>query len=146
MPLVRTMRRRNFFWITPAAVLSPSSSGQATGEPAPIAEPHFPSQLYLFVWRNWELTNADRMAKVIRTSPGTVLQLGSSMGLPEKRQLTDDQLARIYITVIRQNWHVLPEDQIVELLGWTRERFEFTLKEDDSRSKPLVRPVRLEQV
>lgn len=96
-----------------------------------MAEPHFPSRLHLFVWRNWELANADRMAKVIRTTPETILELGAAMGLPAKPRLSDDQLARIYITVIRQNWRVLPEEQIIELLGWTRQRFEFTLKEDD---------------
>lgn len=54
------------------------------------------------------------------------------MGLPKKRFLTEDQLARIYITVIRQNWHLLPEDQIIELLAWDRKKFDFTLKEDDA--------------
>ena len=53
------------------------------------------------------------------------------MGLPAKRQLSDDFLRRIYITVIRQNWHLLPEEQIIELLGWNAERFAYTLKEDD---------------
>jgi hypothetical protein len=53
------------------------------------------------------------------------------MGLPKKRNLTADQLARLYITVIRQNWHILPQEQIIELLGWDRARYEFTLKEDD---------------
>ena len=53
------------------------------------------------------------------------------MGLPKKRQMSEDQLARLYITVIRQNWHVLPEHQIIELPGWHRQRYQFTLKEDD---------------
>jgi hypothetical protein len=99
--------------------------------PQAIAEPHFPSRLYQFVWRNWELVNADRMAEVVRADTATILKLGASMGLPRKPVLTADQLRRIYITVIRQNWHLLPAEQIVRLLGWTRERFAFTLKEDD---------------
>ena len=37
--------------------------------PVPIPEPHFPDRLHLFVWRNWELANADRMAKVLGTTP-----------------------------------------------------------------------------
>ena len=126
------MRRRDFLSLPPALYLLPGEiPGQLAEGPEAIPEPHFPSRLYLFVWRNWELANADRMAKVIRTTPQTILQLGASMGLPAKPRLTDDQLARIYITVIRQNWHVLSEEQIIELLGWTRQRFEFTLKEDD---------------
>jgi hypothetical protein len=33
--------------------------------------------------------------------------------------------------VIRQNWHLLPENQIIEVLGWTEDKYRFTLKEDD---------------
>lgn len=123
------MRRRHFLSLAPAFyALRKSGFAQLAEGPDPIPEPHFPSRLYLFVWRNWELANADRMAKVIQALPEAVLEIGRSMGLPPKRQLTEDQLARTYITAIRQNWHVLPQDQIVELLAWTRQRFEFTLK------------------
>ena len=99
--------------------------------PEPIPEPHFPDRLHLFVWRNWELANIGRMAKVLGTTPEKVLAVGAAMGLPPKPHLTDDQLRRIYITVIRQNWHVLPDDQLMELLGWDPQHYEYTLKEDD---------------
>jgi hypothetical protein len=98
---------------------------------APIPEPHFPNRLFLFVWRNWELANTDRLAKVLNTSERSVLKLGAMLGLPEKQRLTHDQLRRIYTTVIRQNWHVLPHEQLIELLGWNWEQYRFTLKEDD---------------
>ena len=99
--------------------------------PEPVPEPHFPDRLHLFVWRNWELANADRMAQVLGTTPEKVLEVGASMGLPSKPHLNEDQLRRIYITAIRQNWHVLPDDQLMELLGWDPQHFEYTLKEDD---------------
>ena len=99
--------------------------------PVPIPEPHFPDRLHLFVWRNWELANADRMSQVLGTTEEKVREIGASLGLPPKPVLTLDQLRRIYITVIRQNWHVLPEDQLIQLLGWNRAHYEFTLKEDD---------------
>jgi hypothetical protein len=99
--------------------------------PEPVPELHFPDRLHTFVWRNWELANADRMAKVVGTTPEKVLAIGASMGLPTKPHLTEDQLRRIYITVIRQNWHVLPDDQLMELLGWDPQHYEYTLKEDD---------------
>jgi len=97
----------------------------------PTSEPHFPSRLYQFVWRNWELANLDRMAEVLHTTPDKILRLGRSMGLPPKPTLRADQLRRIYITTIRQNWHLLSDAQIIQLLGWTRERYAFTLREDD---------------
>ena len=119
--------RRSFLTL-PAAL--PLFSQQPDGL-APIPEPHFPNRLCQFVWRNWELANTDRMEKLLRTNEATVLQIGNSMGLPPKVRLTSDQLRRIYITVIRQNWHVLPHEQLIELLGWDRAHYEYTLKEDD---------------
>jgi hypothetical protein len=138
------MKRREFLYLGPGFCGLPWSVGALQTEegrqhppatereaPDPVPELHFPSHLYQFIWRNWELANADRMAKVIGTTPVVVLELGSSLGLPKKRRLTEDQLARFYITVIRQNWHLLPESQLIELLGWDRKKFDFILKEDD---------------
>jgi hypothetical protein len=128
------MDRRQFATLAPAALASGRIAAgfwQVDQPLDPVPEPHFPSRLHWFVWRNWELANEEQMARVLRTTPRNVLDLGYSMGLPKKRRLAPDQLRRIYITVIRQNWHLLPETQIIELLGWTREKFDFTLKEDD---------------
>lgn len=131
------MRRRDFL-LTPA-LLAPAASG------AP--EPHFPDRLHQFVWRNWELANIDRMAAVAACPPERLLEIGRAMGLPAKTRLTADQLRRIYITVIRQNWTLLPNEQITELLGWTAEKFRFTLVEDDFLdvklgAKPACAPLR----
>lgn len=123
------------------------AAGQGTAAAA-IAEPHFPNRVCQFVWRNWELANIERMAAVLGTSPGNVLRMGAAMGLPPKRRLTDDQLRRIYVTVIRQNWHLLPIEQLTQLLAWDEPRLTFTLKEDDfldiklGRDKPACQPVR----
>lgn len=137
------MRRRDFLIQTPACALALASSGptrlaaqlvpieEGSPEPVPIPEPHFPDRLYLFIWRNWELANTDRLAEVLETTPEKVLEIGASMGLPKKRELTEDQLRRIYITVIRQNWHILPDEQLVQLLGWNSREYEYHLKEDD---------------
>ncbi len=103
----------------------------AWAAPAPLAETHFPDRLHQYVWRNWELANTDRLADVVQCRPEEILAIGSSLGLPSKPELTSDQLRRIYITVIRQNWHLLPNEQLIRLLGWTDERLRFTLKEDD---------------
>lgn len=140
------MNRRHF--LSFAAALP--GMGEELEESKPIPEPHFPSRLYCFVWRNWELANTERLARVLGTAEGNVLALGRSMGLPRKPRLTDDQLRRLYITVIRQNWHLLPEEQLMELLGWDRNKFEYTLKEDDfldvklGRNKPRCERLRYE--
>lgn len=130
------MDRRLFLKATPLAMWRAPWLAAALAEnelkkvPA-LEEPHFPSRLYQFVWRNWELANLDRMAQVTEATPAQLEQLGLSMGLPKKRTITEDQRRRMYITVIRQNWHLLPESQIMQLLEWDERHYRFTLKEDD---------------
>lgn len=139
------MNRRTMLKQVGVAALGPAWPGVPAAV-QPIPEPHFPSRLYQFVWRNWELANLDRMALVARTDAETLAGLGESMGLPPKPWLASGQLRRIYITVIRQNWHLLPLEQITELLGWTPEKMRFTLREDDFLDiklgpKPICDPI-----
>ncbi|MCL5098067.1 MAG: hypothetical protein M1608_11190, partial [Candidatus Omnitrophica bacterium] len=50
--------------------------------------------------------------------------------------------------MIRRNWHLLPYDQLLELLDWTPEQMAFTLREDDflfiklGSLKPQCEPLR----
>ncbi len=138
------MKRRSFLaGAVAAGALPPGVRAQA---PSPLAEAHFPTRMHQFVWRNWELVNLDRAAAVLKCTPQQLRVLGESMGLPPKPELTNQQLRRIYISVIRQNWHLLPFEQLTALLGWTREKLEFTLKEDDFLDvklgpKPTCAPV-----
>ena len=137
------MNRRSLLKQIAGAALGPVRISHAADS---TLESHFPHRLYQFVWRNWELANLDRMSRVAHAPPQALRDLGASMGLPPKPRLTPDQLRRIYITVIRQNWRLLPLEQITELLGWPREKLEFTLKEDDFLDvklgpKPACAPV-----
>jgi hypothetical protein len=116
--------------------------------PAPVAAPHFPDAAHAFVWRNWSLVPVERMAKVIGAEPADVLRMGKAMGLSGPPEVTTDQQRRSYITVIRRNWHLLPYEQMLELLGWTADELEFTLREDDflyiklGSLKPKCEPVK----
>ena len=139
--------RRGFLGSLAGPMLArPLAAQTAGGAPEPLVEQHFPSRLHQFVWRNWEITNLDRMGSVVGASQDQIGPIGRSMGLPEKPRLTGDQLSRIYITVIRQNWHLLPNDQLIGLLGWDGEKFEFTLKEDDFLDHKLGPKPRCERV
>lgn len=99
--------------------------------PEPVATPHFPSRLHAFVWRNWELVPLDVMAATVDAEPDQIRALGAAMGLPDPPEISADQRRRSYMTVIRRNWHLLPYDQLQELLGWTEEELAYTLQEDD---------------
>jgi hypothetical protein len=99
--------------------------------PAPLDAAWFPSRLFAFVWRNWALVPITRMALVVGAKADDLATIGRSMGLEPPRGLSDAQRRRAYLTIIRRNWHLLPYDQILTLLGWTAERLAYTLREDD---------------
>jgi hypothetical protein len=108
--------------------LSGLPSGPA---PEPVSFPHFPDRLHAFVWRNWPLVPVERMARVVGAEPGEIAGLGRAMGLGAPPRIPLGQQARSYLTIIKRNWHLLPYEQLLELLGWTAEQLAYTLREDD---------------
>src|SRR5438445_4692629 len=99
--------------------------------PAPVPLPHFPDRLHAFVWRNWELVQIATLARVVGISVANVAAVASAMGLPKQPRITTDQRRRSYITIIKRNWHLLPYEQLLELLGWSAQQLAYTLREDD---------------
>ncbi len=142
-----------FVWPALAEV-GGKSSAMAVGDlpkgtaPKPVSFPHFPSRLHAFVWRNWPLVTAERMACVVGAKPADIVRMGGALGLGDPPRITRDQQARSYITVIKRNWHLLPYEQLLELLGWPAEQLAFTLREDDflwvklGNLKPQCEPLR----
>jgi len=105
--------------------------GEGTG-PAALSFDHFPSRMHAFVWRNWPLVECERLATVLGTTAPNVEKVAHSMGLPPQRGISPYwQSSRGYITVLKRNWHLLPYDQLVELLGINREELAYSLREDD---------------
>ena len=83
--VAETMTRREILTLGSGYCFLPNRSLALSADaPEPIPEPHFPSRLYEFIWRNWELANADRIAKVLRTTDAVVLEIGASVGPSEK--------------------------------------------------------------
>ena len=50
--------------------------------PQALETPHFPDRLHTFIWRNWQIVETDRIARVIGTSTENVERIAASMGLP----------------------------------------------------------------
>ena len=164
----RTMSRRNFLQagsgVLGALALGRMTSlaaraGQAEGAsdlatlptgtaPAPVPCLHFPDRLQAFVWRNWCLVPLERMAKVVGAKPADLIRLGRGMGLTGPKVISADQQRRSYLTVIKRNWHLLPYNQLLELLGWSAGQLAYTLREDDflfvklGNLKPRCEPLR----
>ena len=136
------------------ARVGPKSAGLAVenlpkgASPKPVAFPHFPDRLHAFVWRNWPLVTPERMARVVGAKRAEIVRLGRAMGLGDPPRVTRDQQARSYITVIKRNWHLLPYEQLLDLLDWSAEQLAFTLREDDflyiklGNLKPRCEPLR----
>ncbi|WP_155907633.1 hypothetical protein [Lunatimonas lonarensis] len=97
----------------------------------PVAFPHFPHPIFAFIWRNWNLVPLERMKVVLGCSEADLLSCAGAMGLPMYKPVSQEQWNRSYITIIRRNWHLLPKEQLTELLGWTSDHLEFALQEDD---------------
>ena len=120
--------------------------------PAPkaLAFEHFPDRLHAFVWRNWNVVDPARLATVLGTRVENVAAVAESMGLPPAEPIPSEQAARGYITVIRRNWHLLPYDQLLALLGMSEDQLAYTLREDDflfiklGLLKPSCPPLRYE--
>jgi len=114
--------------------------------PEPLNFPHFPSRQYAFVWRNWNLVPASRLASVLGTRVEKVRRLARDIGCaPEE---TPDYGRRIALTLIRRNWHLLPYPQLLELLGWSETELAENLRENDflwiklGRLKPRAKPIK----
>ncbi len=120
--------------------------GEGGSKPALGCEP-FPSRLHQFVWRNWTVVPQARMAEVLKTSPESLARVAASMGLPPQGAIQPEWADKGYITVLRRNWHLLPYDQLMTLLGMPRERLRYALDEDDflfhklGRIKPACEPL-----
>ena len=92
---------------------------------------HFPTTWQAVLWRNWGMVPLERLAKALRTTSEKLLQAGGMMGLSLDESQCDKWLTRGYLTIIRQNWHLLSYDQILTILDWTAEKLDFILREDD---------------
>ena len=120
--------------------------------PEPIDFTHFPDRLSCFVFRNWNMLPLATMARLLGTTSAKVLRLANFMGLPKyDAEQTKLWKTKGYISLLRQNWHLLPYEQIMEMLGMTEKELAFCLKEDDflfhklGSLKPAAKPLKYEE-
>ena len=120
---------------------------QGDARPA-IVSRHFPDRVHEFVWRNWNAVEPAKLASILGASVQDITAMAESMGLPPDAVVPPEQRKRGYVTLIRRNWHLLPYEQLLELLEMTPERLAFTLREDDflwiklGSLKPKCEPLR----
>jgi len=109
---------------------------------------HFPTLFQTFIFRNWESVAVEKLAKVLDTDAQTVNELASDMGLRVPAKYNKRYGERGYLTIIRNNWHIIPYSQLLELIDMTEDELAFTLREEDffsiklGRFKPDVPPLK----
>jgi len=110
-----------------ADVRLPGEDGKVLAmSPAP-----FPDRMSAYVWRNWGLVGKDRLAEVVGATERDLTAVAVQMGLEPDPVVLPEWKTKGYITVLRRNWHLLPYDQLLTLLGKTRAELYFSLMEDD---------------
>jgi len=75
--------------------------------------------------------SAEKLAKVLGTGAENVLEMAAGMGLRTPPAVNEEWLEKGYVSIIRANWHLLPYEQILQLLGWSEERLIHALKNED---------------
>ena len=110
--------------------------------------PHFPAKFQALIFRNWGVVPCARIARALGCSPAEARAAAEALGLDPAVDASPCWDARGYQTIIRNNWHLCPFDQLTQLLDMPEERLAFLLKEDDflwhklGMLKPLCERVR----
>ncbi|MBQ7180928.1 MAG: hypothetical protein IJR87_06505, partial [Bacteroidaceae bacterium] len=128
LPLLLLLILPSFSYSGTPVVYPPIDKLPGQSEQAAVVADHFPSMLHAFVWRNWGLVPASRLAEVIGTTEKNIRKMAVSMGLDAKPKVDSVWTSsKGYITLLRRNWHILPYEQILILLDMTHEQLEWNL-------------------
>ena len=102
-----------------------------TSDRPAIKYEYFPTLWQAVLFRNWNHVPLNRIANVLKTTEETLIEEARLMGLPEAEPVNPRWDERGYLTLIRENWHLLPFHQLTALLNMTEDMLAFILKEDD---------------
>lgn len=89
-----------------------------------------PSLWQTVIFRNYGTVSNEKLAKVLNTTPKTVEIAASRLGLAAISR-SDEWTEKGFVTVIRNNWDLLNNEDIAYLIGKTNEEFEKLLVEFD---------------
>lgn len=93
---------------------------------------HFPARFQFVIFRNWNRIPVERIASVLATTAERIIREAERMGL---RPYDPEQCRRWekygYLTLIRQNWHILDYEQLLKLLNIDSSRLYRILMDED---------------
>ncbi len=89
-----------------------------------------PQKWQTVILRNYGLVSTERIASVLKTDEKTIILEAERLGLENIK--FDEKWNKLgYITIIRNNWHLLPYNQLIELLSTDEATLDYNLREDD---------------
>lgn len=91
---------------------------------------NFPVRWQAVLYRNYGMVADEKLAQVLGTDTATVRAEAAKLGLG-KITYDPEWLNSGYITIIRNNWFLLDCEQLAQLLGWTEEKLDYVIKEED---------------
>ena len=89
-----------------------------------------PQKWQTVLLRNYSLVPTATLASVLGTSVETIELEAKRLGI-EKLKYNPKWKEQGYINIIKNNWHLVPYDQLLELLDMDEETLAYNLKEDD---------------
>lgn len=96
----------------------------------PLQKEVFPHTWQTVIFRNYGFVSTDKIAQTLGCDEETVRTEASRMGL-DGVVYNEKWEKRGFITIIRNNWYLLPYEQLKTLLGYDEERLEFVLYKED---------------
>ncbi len=110
-----------------------------------ISFPHFPTKHQAFIFRAYEYIPPKKIAAVLGTTEENIIAAAEEMGLTTPCS-SNIWLEKGYITIIRQLWHILPYEQLLQLLEMEQDELALILREEDFLDfklgdKPVCQPV-----
>lgn len=97
----------------------------------PLEFSHFPTKWQAVLWRNYNVVPLKRLAKILNCKESDLSAAAKELGLPAEQPPVSDWVRFGYLTIIRNNWHLLNYEQLLQLLEWTPEQMRSALREED---------------
>ena len=95
----------------------------------PLPQEVFPQKWQTVIFRNYGLVSDDKIAKTVGMDVSTLKIEAERLGLTVPYNPKWEKKG--YITLIRNNWYLLPYAQLEKLLGYDEEKLEFVLTNED---------------
>ncbi len=91
---------------------------------------NFPTRWQEVLYRNYGFVPDENLCRVLDMTISELKAEAARLGL-EGIEYNPEWMKSGYLTIIKNNWHLLDYGQLTELLGWDEKRLDYVLKEED---------------